>query len=228
MFFPVDQQYRNKITSHFGDVRSYETHLGVDIALPVGSSLYSPITGKIIEARYHNNLAGNVIKVQNDNGYMHFFAHLKAFMVTEGQSVNEGDLIGYTGGAKGEKNSGNSTGPHLHWALFYHNKPRDPLDEINIFTKPISRPSLNIIYHQINSAKIISFNYQNDEPYNKNVTFFENVNNNKNFKNAASMLETVCCNICDTKQLQNRLMKSKFAKIIRRKRYNEMIINKVK
>ena len=63
---------------------------------------------------------GNVVFVDHGNGMQTRYAHMSAVAVTEGQSVTEGQVIGYAG------SSGNSTGPHLHFEVIYEDELVNP------------------------------------------------------------------------------------------------------
>jgi murein DD-endopeptidase MepM/ murein hydrolase activator NlpD len=53
--------------------------------------------------------------------------HLSKVYADVGDTVSQGDKIGLTGGAKGDKFAGNSTGPHLHWGVAENREYVDPL-----------------------------------------------------------------------------------------------------
>lgn len=90
-------------------------HNGHDYALPVWTEVVAPHNGKVLEAGFDAGY-GNYVKI--DNGVEgSTLAHLAKNSVVVGQEVQEGERIGYSG------NSGNSTGPHLHWG--YYRIPRD-------------------------------------------------------------------------------------------------------
>ena len=82
-------------------------HKGVDIAIPVGTKLYSAVKGTVTVARYSDS-AGYMVTIQNDNGWTVTFMHMNNFAVRSGQNVEQGDYVGESG------NTGNSTGTHLH------------------------------------------------------------------------------------------------------------------
>ena len=86
-------------------------HTGVDIACPVGTPVYATIGGDVRTrdrggwgAAYGTQIIINDDVDGSDWGY----CHLSRVVVSEGQKVATGQLIGYSG------NTGNSTGPHLH------------------------------------------------------------------------------------------------------------------
>lgn len=91
-------------------------HNGLDYAVPTGTKLFSCINGTVIEAQLDKTGYGNYIKIENDTCGV-LYGHLSKFLVKVGDNVKAGDLIGLSG------NTGNSTGPHLHFGVFP--KPRD-------------------------------------------------------------------------------------------------------
>lgn len=87
------------------------THRAIDIAVPVGTVLRAPASGEIVEVRHDNGGYGNNIRLRDSNGDIIILAHLSAFNVKPGDRVSAGQQIGLTG------NTGNSTGPHLHYEI---------------------------------------------------------------------------------------------------------------
>lgn len=102
-----------RITGEFGDDRGTWVHEGLDISVPVGMSVYAPHAGKVISAKF-NTSYGNRVRIEwteNSERWWVWLAHLTRFFVGEGAIVEAGGLVGYSG------NTGNSTGPHLHFTL---------------------------------------------------------------------------------------------------------------
>lgn len=91
-------------------------HNGLDVPLQTGTKLYSVIDGIVTEQASDPSGYGNYVKIENSECGV-LYAHLSRFVLNVGQAVKAGDLVGYSG------NTGNSTGPHLHFAVFP--KPRD-------------------------------------------------------------------------------------------------------
>lgn len=103
------------ITSYYGwrtnpisGVRSF--HDGVDVSMPIGTELYSPVSGKIRLAK-SDSYGGKYIQVLASDGKGHWCLHLSEFKVKVGDLVQQGQLIGISG------NTGQSTGPHTHFGL---------------------------------------------------------------------------------------------------------------
>ncbi|MBZ9578243.1 M23 family metallopeptidase [Patescibacteria group bacterium] len=81
----------------------------IDIANKCGTSVYAAAGGKVYEVRYKNFPAGNFIKIEHLNGIITLYAHLSKIIVETGQTVSQGDIIGYMG------STGLTTGCHLHF-----------------------------------------------------------------------------------------------------------------
>jgi len=64
---------------------------------------------------------GNYIILKHDSGYQSLYAHLSKITVKEGSYISKGSVIGLSG------NTGQSTGPHLHFSLFKNGQALDPL-----------------------------------------------------------------------------------------------------
>lgn len=105
-----------KITSKFGYRTDPKTgkqnafHNGIDLAVPVGTPIKSPMPG-IVDAITSGGDGGNQVIVKHDNGFKTGYAHLSKQLVKKGDKVKQGDVIGLSG------NTGKSTGPHLHFTL---------------------------------------------------------------------------------------------------------------
>ena len=85
-------------------------HHGLDIAVPVGTPIKTTMDGQVIHAGWNNQGYGNLVIVQNGE-YRTYYAHLSSIPVSVGDSVGAGTTIGLSG------NTGNSTGPHLHYEI---------------------------------------------------------------------------------------------------------------
>ncbi|HXS14578.1 MAG TPA: peptidoglycan DD-metalloendopeptidase family protein [Candidatus Saccharimonadales bacterium] len=98
-----------------GIITQYFTiyHNALDIAGPVGTPIYAARAGTIMEASCGWNYGyGCHVLMDNGGGYSTMYAHMVSQpAVSVGQSVNQGQLIGYRG------DTGNSTGPHTHFEI---------------------------------------------------------------------------------------------------------------
>jgi hypothetical protein len=86
-------------------------HFGIDIAGGLGDAIYAADNGVIVYAGWNDWGYGNVIVIDHDGGWQTLYAHLSILNVGCGQSVYQGDVIGYFG------STGNSSGPHLHFEM---------------------------------------------------------------------------------------------------------------
>ena len=90
----------------------------IDIAVPSGTAVFATEAGTVTAVRNLGNASfGRYIEIRHDNGAMSLYAHLSRQDVQVGQRVTRGQRIGLSG------NTGNSTGPHLHFEL--SNSTRD-------------------------------------------------------------------------------------------------------
>ncbi|WP_168123406.1 peptidoglycan DD-metalloendopeptidase family protein [Paenibacillus sp. HB172176] len=113
--FPLKASYR--VSSNFG-MRVHpitgvkKLHTGIDLAVPQGTSVYAAEAGIVIMSQWTSGY-GNCIIIDHGNGLWTLYAHLKTngLLVEEGDSVKRGDLIAKSG------NTGDSTGPHLHFEV---------------------------------------------------------------------------------------------------------------
>ncbi len=94
-------------------------HNGLDFGIPVGTEVKSTMDGNVTYAGWNNQGYGNLVIVENGE-YKTYYAHLSSIPVAVGDSVSAGTTIGLSG------NTGNSTGPHLHYEIRRNNVPIDP------------------------------------------------------------------------------------------------------
>lgn len=108
------------VTSGYGK-RWGGTHGGVDIGTPVGTYVALSVDVEILYSIMQGGTGsgyGNVIDAWAPSLGLQFrLAHLSKRLVSQGQKVPAGVPLGITGGAKGDKGSGSSTGPHLHFEV---------------------------------------------------------------------------------------------------------------
>jgi murein DD-endopeptidase MepM/ murein hydrolase activator NlpD len=114
---------KTKITSGFGPRniggRATKNHKGVDLPAVSGSPVYAPADGRVVAARdtTPNGCGGYVQLDHMSIGLKTKYCHLKKWLVSQGQEVKKGQLIGYSGGASNDPYKGNSMGAHLHYEV---------------------------------------------------------------------------------------------------------------
>ena len=114
------------LTSPFGmrkhPVLGYNRmHNGVDMACPQGTPIYATRAGTVTVASYQAGGAGNYVSINHGDGFASIYMHMTNYVVSAGQSVSQGQLIGYVG------STGISTGPHLHFGISYAGTYVNPL-----------------------------------------------------------------------------------------------------
>lgn len=114
-----------RLTSPFGMRfhpihHEWRLHGGQDFGAPMGAQLYSSCTGKVVSTQYSGG-GGNVTRLDCGGGIALEYKHQSAFGVTAGAAVRAGAPIGRLG------NTGDSTGPHLHFVVEVGGKPIDPV-----------------------------------------------------------------------------------------------------
>lgn len=96
-------------------------HLGIDLAGPKKTPIYSSHGGVVIYTGRDFRGFGKMILIETGSGWATLYAHLDEILVSEGQRVRLGESIGLMG------NTGRSTGPHLHFEIRKNKSPVDPL-----------------------------------------------------------------------------------------------------
>ncbi len=96
-----------------------EFHPGLDISNRRGTPIYAPADGKVVSVRINGGL-GKMISIEHGNGIKTRYGHLSEFKVKVGQRVKRGEIIGLMG------DTGNVTGPHLHYEVIQNNKHVNP------------------------------------------------------------------------------------------------------
>jgi murein DD-endopeptidase MepM/ murein hydrolase activator NlpD len=102
---------------------SYEFHPGIDIAVPEGTPIRAAATGTVIftEPESSSGGYGNYTCIDHGGGLSTCYAHQSSFAVSAGQSVSQGNIIGYTGC------TGYCLGPHLHFEVRINGAVTDPM-----------------------------------------------------------------------------------------------------
>jgi len=111
--FPNMLPVMGVISRHYSD-----EHKATDFAAAMNEPVYATASGKVIFAGDNGNL-GLVAEIDH-GGFITRYAHLARIAVKKGASVRKSETIGFVG------NTGNSSGPHLHYEIMYNGKPVDP------------------------------------------------------------------------------------------------------
>lgn len=107
-----------RISSVFGP-RWGRHHDGTDVAAETGTAIWAASAGTVTMASHHST-GGNMTKVDHGGGVITWYLHQSAMFVSVGQRVAAGQHIGNVG------NTGNSTGPHLHFEVHVNGPAVDP------------------------------------------------------------------------------------------------------
>lgn len=99
--------------------RGAALHTGMDLRAEHGSPVRATGPGKVVTAEYSGGY-GNMVEIEHASGITTRYAHMSAILVSEGQTVTAGTLVGRVG------STGRSTGPHLHYETRIDGEPADP------------------------------------------------------------------------------------------------------
>ncbi len=107
----------------YGDWRM---HYGVDLSAPQGTPIYASRNGVVNVASYEAGGAGYYVNIDHQDGFTTRYMHMTHYIVSAGQYVYAGQVIGYCG------STGASTGPHLHFSVYYNGTAVNPANYISI------------------------------------------------------------------------------------------------
>lgn len=119
LFFPP---IKGMVTNEF---KAVENHFGTDIVATPNVSVFSVLDGTVILASWTFE-TGYVIQIQHKNNLVSVYKHVSEILKKEGQKVKLGEPIAIYGNS-GEQ----TTGPHLHFELWYNGKPLNPEEFIS-------------------------------------------------------------------------------------------------
>lgn len=86
-------------------------HAGLDVAAPLGTPIYSPGEGVVLDTGDYY-YCGKTVFIDHGQGLITLYCHLSEILVNKGDVLKQGDRIGLVG------STGRSTGPHLHWTVY--------------------------------------------------------------------------------------------------------------
>lgn len=122
---PCDYVY---VSSVFSDGRMHpilgyvRPHNGIDLAAYWGNPVYATRSGTVTVADYQEYGAGNYVSISHGDGFSSIYMHMDSYVVSPGDYVYAGEVIGYVG------TSGLSEGPHLHFGISYYGSYVNPAD----------------------------------------------------------------------------------------------------
>ena len=114
--------YGWRIHPIWGDKRF---HSGVDLGDSQGTPIYAIAAGTVTTATY-GDANGYYVSISHGNGYGSVYCHMTNYIVSVGDSVSQGQVIGYVG------STGWSTGPHLHFEIHVNGSTVNPMDYISL------------------------------------------------------------------------------------------------
>ena len=123
------QPLEGRVSSLFGHRRFFNgqprnPHSGLDIAAPTGTEIRAPAAAEVtlVDHLYYN---GKTVFLDHGQGLITMYCHLSEPLVSEGETVEQGQVIGLVGA------TGRATGPHLHWSVSLNGYRVDPESMMN-------------------------------------------------------------------------------------------------
>lgn len=122
---PLARPIRNvEVSSDFGPrldpfLGTLAMHTGIDFKADYGTAIRSAGAGRVVTASYQGGY-GNMVEIEHPGGYVTRYAHMSRIMVSEGEEILAGEMVGRVG------STGRSTGPHLHYELRRDGAALDP------------------------------------------------------------------------------------------------------
>jgi len=99
-------------------------HSGIDVGREFGLTIRAAASGTVLRAEEREPY-GLLLEIDHGSGYRTRYGHLQSFAVRTGEAVARGQFIGRVG------SSGKSTGPHLHFEIWFNDVVRNPLHYLN-------------------------------------------------------------------------------------------------
>ncbi len=114
-----------RITSYYGGRRHpilgyVRMHAGIDFGAAHGTPIYAATSGRVVYSGRHGG-HGNYVKINHGGALATGYAHMSRITAGVGQSVRQGQIIGYVG------STGLSTGPHLHYEVYRNGATINPM-----------------------------------------------------------------------------------------------------
>ncbi len=129
-FSRISSKYNlNRRIAYYGF--ALRPHRGTDFAAPIGTPILATANGVVTESRYKGG-NGNYVKIRHNSTYETQYLHMQKRKVNVGQTVKQGDVIGWIG------MTGNTGGPHVCYRFWKNGKEVDPFKEKLSSSEPIS------------------------------------------------------------------------------------------
>lgn len=117
--YPITQRFGETYTNPKG-------HTGIDYACPIGTRILASADGQVFFADYDNTGYGYTVMLRHSDGRQTLYAHLSFISVKPLETVQQGDLIGFSGWS-GNVYPAGEAGAHLHFEIRENGKPVDPM-----------------------------------------------------------------------------------------------------
>ena len=102
----------------------WKMHNGVDMAAAQGTPIYAAKSGKVTKTAFQAGGAGYYVTINHGDGFSSVYMHMTHYIVSPGNYVSAGQVIGYVG------STGGSTGPHLHFGISYNGTYVNPMNYV--------------------------------------------------------------------------------------------------
>lgn len=136
-FWPVPA---NKITAEYHDPtypKKWGIHQAIDIRAKQFTEIIAPANAYVFQTKDNGN-GYSYIVLAHKNNLVTVYGHVSEIMVTPGTIVRKGEVIGLSGGTPGTKGAGlQTTGPHLHFEVYYKGVSVNPLNYLPLNEMPI-------------------------------------------------------------------------------------------
>jgi murein DD-endopeptidase MepM/ murein hydrolase activator NlpD len=124
---PVSNKNLSRMASGYGNrihpiYKTKKFHAGMDFSAKSGTPIYATGDGKIFKVRRSQRGYGNHVIINHGYGYKTLYAHMKKYIVRQGQTVKRGEVIGYVG------STGTSVAPHLHYEVHKDGRKINPVN----------------------------------------------------------------------------------------------------
>lgn len=126
---------KGKVISHFG-YRGRHKHTGTDIKLQKGDTVRAALCGKVTKASSYFGY-GNLVTIKHLNNIETYYSHLSKCLVSEGDSVRTGDIVGLGG------RTGRASTNHLHFEVRVNKKPQNAENYFDFSSNTIKKSLLS-------------------------------------------------------------------------------------